>query len=82
VVQAVMSPAALLNRVCARYSTTVRELTGPMRTKWLPEARREVASTLHRQGMGLRDIGRWLGGRDHATIYVLLGMRKKARKRA
>ncbi len=81
------SPSDLIASACARYSTTIHDLMGPLRTKWLTKARREIAFALYEQGMGLKDIGRLLG-RDHSTIFALLGLRKpkpakrQARRRA
>ena len=74
------SPVDVVADVCRRYSTTTRDRAGPLRTKWLTKARREVATVLAAAGMGLNDIGRLLG-RDHSTVHNLLGRRKRAKKR-
>ena len=75
------SPSDLIASACTRYSTTIHDLMGPLRTKWLTKARREIAFALYEQGMGLKDIGRLLG-RDHSTIFALLGLRKPKPKKA
>ena len=74
------SPAELVATACVRYSTTVGDLMGPLRTRWLTKARREIAVSLHAQGMGLKDIGRILG-RHHTSVMALLGMRERPKKR-
>ncbi len=78
-------PDQFIAATCARFSIAYAALVGPIRTKWLTKARREIAVVLDARGMGLKDIGRLLG-RDHSSIHSLLGRRarkpkKKARNR-
>lgn len=73
------SPVDVVADACRRHSATRADLMGPLKTKWLTKARREVATALVAQGMGLKDIGRLLG-RDHSTIHYLLGRRKPRKK--
>ena len=73
-------PVDVVADACRRHSTTRADLMGPLKTKWLTKARREVATALAAQGMGLKDIGRLLG-RDHSTIHALLGRRKRPKKK-
>jgi len=62
----------ILMDAAADWSVTEGELIGRGRSRNTVEARRHVARQLREMGLGLKQIGHWLGGRDHATVINLL----------
>lgn len=77
------SITGLAHHVSKRHGITLAELTGPMRLKEFVAARREFAKLCVQQlKLGTSEIARFLGGRDHSTIYNLLTPRKQAQIRS
>src|SRR3546814_12554822 len=60
--------AAVVGRVCERYGTTPAMLAGPRRRPSETRPRFAAAYAMRAQGIAYREIGHWLGGRDHSTI--------------
>jgi chromosomal replication initiation ATPase DnaA len=54
--------------VATRYGYSSEEIRGPRRFKMLVKARKEVYAKAYDAGYSLKEIGRYLGGRDHTTI--------------
>lgn len=69
------SPSDLISRVCRERSISTEAFLGRARTRWICDARREVARDLHGRGMALDTIGAFLGGRDHSTVRYLIAGR-------
>ena len=59
----------ILLEVADRHGVTVDELTGPRRLRHIVRARHEaMAETWRRTPLSKCEIGRRMGGRDHATV--------------
>lgn len=69
---------AIVFEIAADYDLTVDVLKGPSRKTKHVQARAHAARLLRRlhfddgKPLGLKEIGRLLGGRDHSTILHLL----------
>lgn len=62
----------ILLEAAADWNITLEELCGRSRRKNIVEARRYAARELRNRGLHLKEIGRWLGWRDHSTIVHML----------
>lgn len=66
-------PDTLATQVCDKYGVTFEAVAGWVRGGQVDAARRELARELRAHTrMTLREIGAYLGGRDHTTILYLL----------
>lgn len=80
-----MTPIVLqyAEEAAALYDTTVRDIFSPSRRAATVAARHAVCRRLHRDGIGVTDIGR-LTGLDHSSVsYAVYGgdrPNKRARK--
>lgn len=59
---------------------TVRQLKSPRRFRLFARARAFIAKKMRAEGYSLNQIGRQLGGRDHATIMHYLGRTRASRQ--
>ena len=59
------------------WNITLGELIGSGRKREYVEARRYAAQQLRSMGLGLKQVGHHLGGRDHATVANLLCRRER-----
>lgn len=64
--------AGILEGVASKYGMPVKALVGPSRRKDLVQARNEAAYLMRNEGLSLKQIGRFLGRRDHSTIINCL----------
>lgn len=70
----VAGPSTVLEEVAARHGCTVEDLLSSCRLRRFVKARAEVAKVLRGEPykLSLSEIGRLLGGRDHATVMNYL----------
>lgn len=62
--------AAIARRVAAAWGVTVDELKGQIRGRRVAWPRHEAMYEMYATGLfSLPQIGRYLGGRDHTTVY-------------
>lgn len=64
---------AIALQVAEERGASLMAVQGPCRVKKLVECRTEIAARLRRSGWTLREIGKFLGGRNHSTVKVMLG---------
>jgi len=65
-------------QIASRHGLTVDEMIGRSKMHALVRARREFAIEAKKFGFTMKEIGRYLGGRDHTTVMHLI--RTKDRK--
>jgi len=70
-----------MSLICERFEATEHNVRGPLRDRvyMLPRIAFSEVATL--QGWKLRDIGRYLGGRDHSTIVNQRGRHSEIMER-
>lgn len=72
-----LSMTEITKPIAEAHGVTLADLQGPSKVAHLARARQEVMHSLHKTGRWSSvQIGRFLGGRDHATI--LYGVRRHA----
>ena len=60
----------ILREVCASHGVTLDQLTSHNRAKHLIKARMLAYYRLHKElGLSLPQIGRYIGDRDHSTVF-------------
>jgi chromosomal replication initiator protein len=60
----------ILREVCASHGVTLDQLTSHNRSKKFIDARMLAYYRLHKElGLSLPQIGRYIGDRDHSTVY-------------
>ena len=60
----------ILREVCAAHGVTMDQLTSHNRSKKFIDARMLAYYRLHKElGLSLPQIGRYIGDRDHSTVY-------------
>ena len=60
----------ILREVCALHSITLDQLTSHNRSKKFIDARMLAYYRLHKElGLSLPQIGRYIGDRDHSTVF-------------
>jgi len=60
----------ILREVCALHSITMDQLTSHNRSKKFIDARMLAYYRLHKElGLSLPQIGRYIGDRDHSTVF-------------
>lgn len=65
-------PEQVLERVSVQHNIPVKMITGRSRVAAVVEARDCVIAQLWEHGMMLKEIGLWVGGRDHSTVIHAL----------
>lgn len=67
-------------QIASRHGLTVDEMIGRSKLHALVCARREFAIEAKTFGFTMKEIGRYLGGRDHTTIIHLIRTRDRKLK--
>ena len=69
----------ILKDVCERHDVTEDDVRGPSRLKYIANARHEFCATAYSRGKrSMKQIGVFLGDRDHTT--VLNGIRRHEKR--
>lgn len=67
----------IISDVCNRYQVTYEEVIGKRRSKYLIQAREQIAKAMHNQGFNYSDIGRSIN-RHPSTIIHSINKNKDA----
>jgi len=75
------SPAAMVKNMCAKLGVAFDDVMSSTRTKAIVFARQKIMAALKRStNLTLSDIGRLVGGRDHASVLYALSQIDKAKQ--
>ena len=70
-------PKQTIKRIAGEYGISMADLVGISHERWHTRARSHVAWVLRQEGRTYKQIGEYLGDRDHSTIYRLVGLYEK-----
>ncbi|MCL1785996.1 MAG: DnaA/Hda family protein [Alphaproteobacteria bacterium] len=72
------TPIVMVKNMCAKLGVSFDDVTSPSRTRGVVRARQIMFAALKSAtGLSLADIGRLIGGRDHATVLYGLSQIEK-----
>ncbi|MDD5065192.1 MAG: helix-turn-helix domain-containing protein [Phycisphaerae bacterium] len=70
----------IVNKICAKYGITEKDLKSDSRIALFVSARKELAQKLRKVGLSYASIGFVVNRKDHTTIKNYLQKKKRTKK--